>query len=85
MVSLKIFPSGIEVDRESLKKEIEEKLPDYASVYGFEEEPIAFGLVAVIAHVLVPEDREGGIDGVESSLKKIDKISDFQTLMVSRV
>jgi elongation factor 1-beta len=85
MVSLKIFPSGIEVDRESLKKEIEKKLPDYASVYGFEEEPIAFGLVAVIAHVLVPEDREGGIDGVESSLKKIDKISDFQTLMVRRV
>jgi translation elongation factor aEF-1 beta len=85
MVSLKIFPSDIEVDRESLKKEIEKTLPDYASVYRFEEEPIAFGLVAVVAHVLVPEDREGGIDGVESSLKKIDKISDFQTLMVRRV
>jgi elongation factor 1-beta len=85
MVSLKVFPSDIGVDRESLKKEIEKALPDYASVYGFEEEPIAFGLVALVAHILVPEDREGGIDGVESSLKKIDKISDFQTLMVRRV
>jgi translation elongation factor aEF-1 beta len=85
MVSLKIFPSDIDVDREALKKEIEKALPDFASVYRFEEEPIAFGLVAVIAHVLVPEDREGSIDEVESSLKKMDKISDFQTIMVRRV
>jgi translation elongation factor EF-1beta len=35
--------------------------------------------------VLVPEDREGSIDEVESCLKKIEKISDFQTLMVRRV
>jgi len=82
---MKIFPTGIEIDREVLKKDIEQTLPDYASVYQFEEEPIAFGLVAIIAHILVPEDREGGIDEVESSLKKIDKISDFQTLMVRRV
>ena len=85
MVSMKIFPSDIETDREVLKKDIEKMLPDYASVYQFEEEPIAFGLVAIIAHILVPEDKEGGIDEVESSLKKIDKISDFQTLMVRRV
>ena len=85
LVSMKIFPTGIEIDREVLKKDIEQTLPDYASVYQFEEEPIAFGLVAIIAHILVPEDREGGIDEVESSLKKIDKISDFQTLMVRRV
>jgi translation elongation factor aEF-1 beta len=85
MVSLKIFPCDVDVDREALKKEIEKTLPDYASVYKFEEEPIAFGLVAVIAHVLVPEDKEGGVDEVESRLKKIDKISEFQTLMVRRV
>ena len=85
MVSMKIFPSDVETDREVLKKDIEKTLPDYASVYQFEEEPIAFGLVAIIAHILVPEDREGGIDEVESSLKKLDKISDFQTLMVRRV
>ena len=85
MVSLKIFPSDVDVDREVLKKDIENALPDYASVYKFEEEPIAFGLVAVIAHLLVPEDRDGAIDEVESNLKKVSKISDFQTLMVRRV
>jgi translation elongation factor aEF-1 beta len=85
LVSLKIFPSDINLDREVIKKEIEATMPDFASVYKFEEEPIAYGLVAIIAHVLVPEDREGAIDEVESRLKKMDKISDFQTLMVRRV
>lgn len=85
LVSLKIFPSDVDVSRDALKKEIEKNLPEYASVYRFEEEPIAFGLVALIAHILVPEDRTGGIDEVESSLRKIGKISNFQTLMVRRV
>ncbi len=85
LVSLKIFPSDINLDREVIKKEIEKTIPEYASVYKFEEEPIAYGLVAIIAHMLVPEDREGAIDEVESRLKKMDKISDFQTLMVRRV
>jgi len=85
LVSLKIFPSDIEVNLDALKKEIEEKLPEYASVYKFEEEPIAFGLVAVIAHILIPEDKTGGIEEVESSLKKMEKINELQTLMVRRV
>jgi len=85
LVSLKIFPSDINLDREVIKKEIEKTIPEYASDYKFEEEPIAYGLVAIIAHMLVPEDREGAIDEVESRLKKMDKISDFQTLMVRRV
>jgi translation elongation factor aEF-1 beta len=85
LVSLKIFPSDVDVDRESLKRNIEKTLPNYASVHQFEEEPIAFGLVAIIAHVLLPEDKTGGIDEVESNLKKIAEISDFQTLMVRRV
>ena len=85
LVSLKIFPSDVDVDRDALKKEIEENLPEYTSVYKFEEEPIAFGLVAIVAHILVPEDRAGAIDKVESSLREIGTISDFQTLMVRRV
>ncbi|MCS7120061.1 MAG: elongation factor 1-beta [Nitrososphaerota archaeon] len=85
LISLKIFPAEIDVDREDLKRKIERALPEYASIYGFEEEPIAFGLVATIAHILVPEDKEGAIDGVESCLKEIKEISDFQTLMVRRV
>lgn len=85
LISLKIFPSDVDVSLDALKIEIKKNLPKYASVYKFEEEPVAFGLVALIAHILLPEDRSGGIDEVESNLRKIEKISDFQTQMVRRV
>jgi len=85
LVSLKIFPSDVNVGLDALKKKIEDCLPEFASVYKFEEEPIAFGLVAIIAHLLVPEDKAGGIDEVEEALKKIDVISNLQTLTIRRV
>jgi len=85
LVSLKIFPSDIEADLEALKKKIENSLPEFASIYKFEEEPIAFGLVAIIAHILVPEDKAGGIDEVEEAIKRIDKISNLQALTIQRV
>ena len=85
LISLKIFPSDVTVDLGALKKKIEGCLPDFASVYKFEEEPIAFGLVAIIAHILVPEDKAGGIDELEAALKKIDEISNLQALTIRRV
>jgi len=85
LVSLKIFPADVKTDLDSLRKDIEQSLPSYASVYKFEEEPIAFGLVALIAHILLPEDKSGGIDEIESKLQKLEKIGEFQTLMVRRV
>ncbi len=85
LVSMKVFPSDVDVDLDDLKKKIEKGLPDYASVHKFEEEPIAFGLKALIVHILLPEDQSGGIDEVESALKRIDQISHFQTMMVRRI
>jgi len=85
LISLKIFPSDVNIDLEGLKGKIQKALPDYASVYKFEEEPVAFGLVAIIAHILVPEDRAGGVDEVEEALKGIEEISNIQTLTVRRL
>ncbi len=85
VVSLKVFPADINVSLDELKKKIEEKLPNYASVYKFEEEPIAFGLVALIAHIVLPENQAGGVDEVEKSIQNIKDVSDIQTIMVRRV
>ena len=84
LVSIKIFPSDIDTNLDSLRKEIVETIPKYASVYRFDEEPVAFGLTALIAHLLLPEDRSGGMDELESSLRRIEQISQFETLMVRR-
>jgi translation elongation factor aEF-1 beta len=85
LVTMKIFPSDVETDLDMLKKKIEEALPGYASVYRFDEEPIAFGLVALIAHILLPEDRSGGMDEVESVLRGIEGVSQLEPQMVRRV
>ncbi|MFQ6094960.1 MAG: elongation factor 1-beta [Candidatus Bathyarchaeia archaeon] len=85
LVSMKIFPSNVSINLDLLKKRIEEALPSYASVYSFDEEPVAFGLVVLIAHILLPEDRSGGMEEVESSLREIEEISQFETQMVRRV
>jgi len=85
MVSIKIFPSDITTDLDQLKKKIEKELPKYASVYKFDKEPIAFGLTALIAHIIIPEERQGGLDEVEKQLQKIDGISQMETLMVRRI
>jgi len=84
VVSVKIFPSDITVDLGLLKQKIERSLPEYASVYRFVEEPIAFGLVALIAHIVVPEEKPGGLDEVEKRLRGIDEISEIETIMVRR-
>ena len=85
IVSIKIFPSDITTDLNQLKKEIEKELPKYASVYKFAEEPIAFGLTALIAHIIIPEEKPGGLDKVEKQLQKIGEISQIETLMVRRI
>lgn len=85
LISMKIFPSDVNMDLEVIKNKIKEVLPGYAEVYKFEEEPIAFGLVAVIAHILVPEEEEGATDKVEEAIKNVKETSEIQTVMVRRI
>jgi elongation factor 1-beta len=85
MVSLKIFPTDIVSDMSGLQDRIRKTLEGSASVYKFEEEPVAFGLVALVAHILMPEDIEGRMDEVERRLKSIDGVSEVQVLVSRRV
>jgi len=84
VISLKIFPADINVNLDTLKEKIKSSLPSYAAIYSFEEEPIAFGLTALIAHIILPEDRAGGLDEIEKSILNIGEVSDMQTIMVRR-
>jgi elongation factor 1-beta len=84
VVSYKIFPTDITVDFEQLKKSIERSLPEFASIYGYGEEPIAFGLKALIAHIKIPEDKSGILEKLENKLQEIENVSQIQTIMVRR-
>jgi elongation factor 1-beta len=84
IITYKIFPIGIEVNFDDLKKKIEASLPNFASVDGYGEEPIAFGLKALLAQIRFPEDKTGLLEEVEKKLEGIGDISQLQTLMVRR-
>jgi elongation factor 1-beta len=84
VATFKVFPKDIDIDLNNLRTTITNALPKGASIYKSQEEPIAFGLSALIIHVVLP-DEEGLMDQVESSIKAIDDISQMETVMVRLV
>jgi translation elongation factor EF-1beta len=53
-------------------------------VEGYGEDPIAFGLKALLVQVKFPEDKTGIVDEFETELGKIKGVSQVQTMMVRR-
>jgi elongation factor 1-beta len=84
IVTYKIFPEDIVNDFEPLKAEITKKLPAFSEVTGYGEEPVAFGLKALLIQIKFPEDQTGIVDELETTLGNIKGISQVQTLMVRR-
>ena len=85
MVSLKIFPSDIIADMNGLKQAITRSLEGIATIYKFDEEPVAFGLVALVVHIMMPEEASGVMDEVERRLKSIKGISEVEVLVSRRI
>ena len=85
LVSIKIFPSETTTDMNVLKDRVRKILEGKASIYKYEEEPVAFGLIALIAHVLVPEEVQGRMDEVEDLLKQTDGVSEVQVMVSRRI
>jgi len=85
VITYKIFPTDVTVSFDDLKKKIEASLPEFATIYGYGEEPVAFGLNALLCAIKIPEDKTGVLEELEKRLGQISEISQVQTLMVRRV
>jgi elongation factor 1-beta len=81
---VKIFPKSIETNLESLKDEVRKALTSDFTIHSFNEEPIAFGLVALIANILM-EDSTGKIDRMESSINDLADVSQIEVTRVMRI
>jgi len=84
IVTYKVFPEDIVKNFDTLKKNIEDKLPKDSTISGYGEEPVAFGLVALLVQVRFPEDQTGLVDEFETALGNIPGVSQVQTVMVRR-
>ena len=84
IVTYKVFPEDVMDSFDELKKKIEKCLPESSSLEGYGEEPIAFGLKALLVQIKYPEDITGLVDIFENQIQRIDTVSQVQTLMVRR-
>jgi elongation factor 1-beta len=83
-VVYKVFPEDIVDSFDALKKQVEKCLPNFSFIEGYGEDPIAFGLKALLIQVTFPEDKTGIVDEFETELGKIEGVSQVQTVMVRR-
>jgi len=84
VTTIKIMPESPDVDLEKIKEDIKVSIPEGAELHKIEEEPIAFGLVALIVMV-VTEDAEGGTEKVEENLAKIEGVSNIEVTDTRRL
>ncbi len=83
IVKIKMMPTSPEVNLEKVegdaKKLLEEK---GARNIGFEQEPIAFGLKAVYATFMWPEEKE--LEELEEKFRKIENVQSSEVVDMRR-
>jgi len=84
LVTYKVFPEDIVASFDPLKAEITKILPAASKVEGWGEEPVAFGLVALLVQIRFPEDVMGIVDEFEVEMSKIKGVSQVQTFQIRR-
>lgn len=81
---MKILPSEVGVDLEGLVEALRHNLPEGVEVRGWREEPIAFGLVALILDV-VAEEREEVVEKIERAVRSTESVGQMEVLGMSRL
>ncbi|KAF5075631.1 elongation factor 1-beta [Methanobacterium aggregans] len=84
VATIKLMPESPDVDLESIKAEIGKSIPENTELHKIEEEPIAFGLVALNVMVVV-EDEEGGTEQAEENFSKLQGIASIEVVDVRRL
>ncbi len=84
VTAIKLMPDSPDVDLEVLKTNIKTGLPEDAELHKIEEEPIAFGLVALIVMVIV-EDGEGASEKTEQFLSNLEGVSNIEVTDIRRL
>src|SRR5689334_1812231 len=83
LLRAKILPTGTEIDLDAVAKKIASTLKDGIQLSKYTKEPLAFGLYFISAEFSL-EDKDGQMDSVESTVKAIEGVGEFEVLGTSR-
>ena len=81
---IKVMPNSPEIDLDNLEDLLEEALPQGAEIRGFERDDVAFGLVALLPTVIVP-DGAGGTEAVEEAFADVEGVESVAVENVGRL
>lgn len=83
-IKIKIMPSSPEADLEILKTKIKEIIEaEGGRSRSYNEEPVAFGLKAIIAFFEWPEEKE--LEPLEDKLKAIDNVNSITVIDMRKI
>jgi elongation factor 1-beta len=82
--NLKVMPQSPDIDLDALQERLEDALPEGAKINGFERNDVAFGLVALVPTVIVPDDA-GGTEAVEDAFTSVKDVESVTVENVGRI
>ena len=83
-VTYKVMPDSVEIDLENLKSGLESKLAKVCKLQGIDEQPVAFGLKALMVKLVI-EDAEGTLDRVEGIIQEVQGVQSVDMTEMGRL
>lgn len=83
LVRVKIMPKEAEIKPPQILESIKTNNSSIV-VRSSKEEPIAFGLVALVAD-FVTDDKSGAMEQIENAIRSSDLVGEFEVLGASRI
>ena len=83
LVRVKVMPKDAETKPQQLLEDIKKQNPAI-QIRSTKEDPIAFGLVALVVDFLT-DDVSGSMEEVEASIRKSELVGEFEVLGASRI
>lgn len=83
-IKIKIMPSSPSTDLEEIKEKTKKIVKSHGGINReYTEEPIAFGLKAVIAFFQWPEEKN--LEEVEEKIKKVENVNSVQIIDMRKI
>ncbi|HKZ49709.1 MAG TPA: elongation factor 1-beta [Candidatus Nanoarchaeia archaeon] len=85
IVKLKIMPTGTDVSLDKLHMECEAKIKAFGAklIHSVNQEPVAFGLKALVIVFLVDE-QNSNMEALEAEIKKVKGVNSAEVIDVRR-